>query len=234
MPTILEGRLAVLHLQRSLLAAEHAKEKEELDERLRFRRQELVKAFPAKREYGDWIDDPELSLLWDRRLSRPACIEPSGRGRRDIARRPKHDIRDYQAHPVGSWVIYTTSEQRARGEIGFVDRNDRVDIHDSRNEFSILAALQLASEKWGRIGVKGDRAYLETCARLAAVHGFKIGNPGLQETILKYRRMINEQQSERKVKEVALTTQSGPPGSRSSTHEVRGRSKARRGGYDPW
>ena len=228
-----EGQIAALHLQRSLLAAEHAKEKEELKEIFRLRRQKLVDTLPAPREYGDWIDDAELALLWNRRRSRPACIEPSERTTLLTARRRKHDIRDYHGRPVDDWVIYATNEQRARGEIAFVDRNERIDIHDSNSEASILAALQLSAEKWGRFGVRGDGAYKETCARLAAEHGFRIKNPELQQSILEYRKELSKRQAkERRKERVGLTPKSVPPGSPAPTPRVPDSSKGRRGGYD--
>ena len=229
-----EGQLAALHLLRSLLAAQHAKEKEELKERHRIRRLALVDEFPRCREYGDWIEHPELALLWDRRLSRPAGIEPSARARLEDVGRITHDIRDYHGRLVGDWVVYATNEQRARGGIGFVDRNVCIDVHDSKNEASILAALQLASEKWGRIAVRGDRAYLETCARLAAVHDFKIKNPELQQAIVKYRKIISEKQRERRAKRNAPTSKSRSTASRPLTTGSRSPSKGGRGGYDPW
>ena len=229
-----EGQLAALRLQQSLLAFAHAKDKAELKERLRRRRQELIDVFPARREYGDWIEDPELALLWDRRLSRPACIEPSARPTRVGVRRVTYDIRDYHGRQVGDWVIYATNQQRARGEIGFVDRHGHIDIHDSKNEASILAALQLAAEKWGRFGVRGDGAYLETCVRLAAEHDFKIKNPELQMSILNYKRKMSERQRELRTRQVGQSSRADPSGSSPPASRNSGRSKRGRGGYDPW
>nr|WP_172684331.1 LPD7 domain-containing protein [Burkholderia pseudomallei] len=65
----------------------------------------------------------------------------------------------------------------------FVDRGDRIDVHDADDEAAILAALQLSAEKWGSFQVTGSRAYKDCCARLAARHGFTITNPDLQDKI---------------------------------------------------
>ena len=228
-----QGQLAALHLQRSLLAFEHRKEKEELKENVRLRRQALVDAYPRFPEFVVWIQDSELACLWRCRRWRVPSIAPGEGPTHGAVPRLKRDIRDYHGREVDGWVIYSTTEQRARGETAFVDKGDRINIHDSENEASILAALQLASVKWTRLRIKGDRAYRETCARLAAEHGFNIKNPELQETILKYRRTINEQR-ERMATHDALPSRPKPPERLAPTPKTSGRTKAWRGEYDPW
>ena len=190
-----EGEIASLHLQRRLLATEHAKEREELKERIRLPRRTHRDDFPRLPDYSVWIEDPELALLWNRRRSRPPCIEPSANTTRDYVRPLKGDIRDYQGRQVGGWVVYATKTQRARNEIAFVDRARRIDIHDSTTEASVLAALQLSAEKWSRFRVTGDPAFKDMCARLAAKHGIKLANQELRASINRYRMEIEAQMS---------------------------------------
>ena len=215
-----EERLDALHLQRSLLDFRHAQEKEELKENTHLSRRAFQDAYPQFPPFQVWIEDPELALLWEcRRRSRP-CTIPGKEPRRDIVPRLKYDIRDYHPREVDGWILYATTQQRARGETAFVDRGERIDINDSKSEASILAALQLSAQKWGRFAVRGDRGYKDTCARLAAEHGFDLRNPELQASIGKYRRTISERRAkELEAKKASRSAKADPP-------------KRDRGGYD--
>ena len=173
-----EERSAALHLQRSLRAFDHATEKAELRENTRLSRrafQDAYPQFPPSRS-GSKIRNSHCCGT-----AAVAVVHVSCRGkkpRRDTVPRPKYDIRDYHPREVDGWILYATAQQRARGETAFVDRGQRIDINDSKSEASILAALQLSAEKWGRFVARGDRGFKDTCARLAAEHGFDLRNPG--------------------------------------------------------
>ena len=192
-----EERIDALHLQRSLLALRRAQGKEELKENTRLSRREFQDAYPQFPPFQVWIEDSELALLWRRRRRRRRlpCSMPEKETRHDAVARPKYDIRDYHPREVDGWILYATTQQRARGETAFVDRGERIDIDDSKNEASILAALQLSAEKWRRFAVRGDRAYKETCARLAAEHDFDLRNPELQTLIEEHRREISKRRA---------------------------------------
>ena len=153
------------------------------EENTRLSRRAFQDAYPQFPAFQVWIEDPELALLWHRRRRRRPCIMPGKEPRRDTVPRPKYDIRDYHPREVDGWILYATAQQRARGETAFVDSGQRIDINDSKSEASILAALQLSAEKWGRFVARGDRGFKDTCARLAAEHGFDLRNPELQTSI---------------------------------------------------
>ena len=87
--------------------------------------------------------------------------------------------------------MYYTREEIPDGPhqpVSFVDQGKRINVHEWRDEDVTLAALQLASQKWGHITVNGNDEYKAMCARLAAEHGFNLSNPELQETIDEMRR----------------------------------------------
>ncbi|MFW8584676.1 LPD7 domain-containing protein [Rhizobium beringeri] len=44
----------------------------------------------------------------------------------------------------------------------------------------VLAAMQVASRKWGSLTINGTDSYKALAIELAAEHGFKITNPELQ------------------------------------------------------
>ena len=188
-----EGCIAALHVARSLLAAMHASQRAELREQQRRRREALRAACRTSPDYAAWIDDVELALLWRSRHRLHCAIEPAPSARPDIGQRARGDIRDYQAREVDGWVLYTTPSHRARGEVAFVDRGECITLHDGAREASTLAALQLATAKWGAIVVTGDDAFKRRCARLAAEHGFTVVNPELQDAIRTHREALAEQ-----------------------------------------
>lgn len=75
---------------------------------------------------------------------------------------------------------------RFRGPDGrgaFFDTGRRIAVDAWQDQTAVLAAMQLASEKWGEFTVYGPLEYQRLCARLAAEHGFRIKNPDLQAEI---------------------------------------------------
>ena len=95
---------------------------------------------------------------------------------------PPRDIRAF-AHTVrGQDVVYTSAAGAS-----FVDRGRQIDVNTDHDKTAILAALQLASQKWGEVSISGTDEYKATCVRLAAEHGFRIKNLELQEAITQAR-----------------------------------------------
>ncbi|CAJ6511045.1 relaxase/mobilization nuclease domain protein [Burkholderia pseudomallei] len=175
-----------LNALRSVLAAEQAAMRLRMQERQsgeRRRFQERFRPFPG---YEEWLrveESHQAADEWryrDHELDEiPARIVGDIRVDPDETRRRK-DLRDFVAEIHGDRVAYHLA---GRVSPAFVDRGDRIDVHDADDEAAILAALQLSAEKWGSFQVTGSRAYKDCCARLAARHGFTITNPDLQDKI---------------------------------------------------
>ncbi|WP_083638074.1 TraI/MobA(P) family conjugative relaxase [Caballeronia sordidicola] len=99
-------------------------------------------------------------------------------------------IRNYVAHIHGREVHYSRRdavESASSGSgfavVAFVDKGREIEVHDSHSDDSLLAALELAAQKWGEFSVSGSDDYKARCAALAVEHGFRIVNPELQERI---------------------------------------------------
>ena len=75
----------------------------------------------------------------------------------------------------------------------FVDKGREIDIFDWRNRECVLAALQLAAQKWGSFRVTGNDEYKAMCVQLAVEHGFRISNPELDESIQQERQRTRQQ-----------------------------------------
>ena len=192
-----DGLLRALYLQRSLLAAEHAKEQAALEEKRRRARAACMAEHPPWSDYPTWVRDRALAFLWRDRAREHPALEPESSPDEAPTARGAYDIRDYQGREVGDWLIYATREQHARGEVAFVDRGRRITLHARDDiEAASRAALQLAAAKWGRMRARGSLAHRERSARLAAELGITLTNPELQELIEAHRREIAERREQ--------------------------------------
>ena len=172
-----------LNAMRSVLAAEQAAQLAELREKRRRAREERRRRFPPWPTYEVWLRDrgqPNLAARWRHQSSPVPCFE----GDRPVPAVP-HDIRAYEARILGAHVQYRHRDTPDR--VAFTDVGQRIYVHDARSHDAVLAALQLAAQKWGRFRVRGPEAIKDRCAKLAAMHGFQITNPELQDRIRKAR-----------------------------------------------
>ena len=67
--------------------------------------------------------------------------------------------------------------------LAFIDKGKELEIGDWKNRETVLAALQVAAEKWETVSINGNAAYKETAAQLAVEHGVTITNPEMQDRI---------------------------------------------------
>lgn len=174
---------------KSILAAQHAAQRAELQDRHRRERAELRQAYPRFLDYEAWLRvemSPKAAEQWRRRLSEPDQVH----GETYDPPRPR-DIRDFTAYvaPSSTAVMYRR-QSAPGGAASFIDHGSRIDIQDSVDRDTVLAALQLSAQKWGRFEVTGSDAFKATCAALAAEHGFQLTNAELQERIAQERQRI--------------------------------------------
>jgi len=181
------GRGTDWNARRSILAARQAAERAILRERERWERAWLSARWRARfPAYADWLREstpPAGIAPVPRRRARIVGIEAGAEG---LA---PHDIRAFVAIVYGRRVDYRHRES-ATGAPAFVDRGGEIAIADGRDRPSVLAALQLAAQKWGAFQVEGDADYQALCVRLAAEHGLRLGNPELQGALRQARRAL--------------------------------------------
>ncbi len=174
----------------SVLAARHAVAKIELRELQTLERKKLGNQYAGWLNFELWLESESLSVEaqgW-RYRSNLTGVPNSIHG--DI-QEPciNHDLRDFSAHVLGTQVHY---QHIIRGDIGFIDRGRSIVLPTSIDSDTVLAALQLAAQKWGQFTVNGSQEYKSTCVLLAATYGFKILNPELQDKILTKRDFSNK------------------------------------------
>jgi hypothetical protein len=68
------------------------------------------------------------------------------------------------------------------------------------DEGSVLAALQLASQKWGAVQINGSDEYKHLCVGLVAKHGIRVANPELRAEIAALRTDSRPEEGCRKKK----------------------------------
>jgi hypothetical protein len=197
-----KGRGGLLNEARSRLAVQQAVEKIELKERRDRARRLLREKFPRFPRYEEWLRKErgaELAEDWRYRdRGAPASIRSEDQPPADDTLWKEHarDIRDFEAQRRGWDVEY---RRRAKvdpsGNIAFVDRGRKVDVFDHRDRPAVLAALQLAAEKWyGKFEVQGDDRYKRLCVELAVENGWTITNPELQRAVVDERAYRQDRQ----------------------------------------
>ena len=186
-----KGRGDQLNALKSVVAAEHAAEKAALREKQKLQREQLRKQYRPFPDFEQWLREqqrPELAEDWRHRASEPQFMEG------DTSEPPtSRDIRSYMAEVYGNQVHYTCKDEVGRGiGVSFVDRGREIAIYDWRSRDNVLAAMQLAAQKWGGFKVSGSPEYTAMCVKLAAEYGFRISNPELQESIRQERQRIQD------------------------------------------
>lgn len=178
-----KGRGAELNQLRSVMAAKQQGEKLDLRDRQKKERDVLKNQFPYQLpSFKKWLsldgDRESLPLL---RYPEQLVISPSGNNENFSLTRT-FDLRDYSPRlgKAPSRVLYCKNDSNIAD---FIDYGKRIVLAKNFNEASVLAALQLASQKWNGIQINGSQEYKNLCVRLAVEHGFKIANPELKAEI---------------------------------------------------
>jgi hypothetical protein len=87
---------------------------------------------------------------------------------------------------------------RAQGEneAQFIDYGKKIVMAEKCGEDAILAALQLANQKWGGAVVNGSDEYKMKCVKLAIHHNLKLSNPDLARLVEEGRKGMTQWQSQ--------------------------------------
>ncbi|WP_201841392.1 LPD7 domain-containing protein [Microvirga zambiensis] len=125
---------------------------------------------------------------------------PDIEGDRYVEPRP-NSIEGFRSRAKGSEVHYFR-ETLSGEKLAFVDNGKQVKVHDWKDWESVRAALQLSSEKWDGLTVKGNDEYKSMVVSLAAEHGFRITNPELQERIAAERQRLGKPEPVKETAEV--------------------------------
>lgn len=178
-----------LNALRSVTAAEQASARAAMKERHDEERRKLRNEHPPWPCYEDWLRNGGRADSADSyRHGGAASVSVTGLGDHGALATAK-DIRDYQAILRGGFVHYLLRDDKGAGA-AFIDRGRQVEILEL-SDASLLAGMQLAAAKFGKIKLEGDQATLQRCAVLAARNGIQVTNPELQAAILEQRGVVS-------------------------------------------
>jgi hypothetical protein len=182
-----QGKGMELNQRRSVMAAKQKNEKLNLRDRHREEREKLKKRlphqFPGFKRWLSLDDDRELSALY-RYPGQLVLFAAEGNENFTPAFRQNFDLRDYSAFssPRQNGVAYRRNGSPTQ-TADFIDYGKKIVLSKKHDDSCVLAALQLASQKWGAVQISGTEKYKRLCVRLAAEHNFQLANPELEAEV---------------------------------------------------
>ena len=183
-----KGKGQNLNLNRSLFAYFQKTERLRLRERLQEELDEVkasyLQRFPS---YKRWLADQRTELFMLYRYPGQNVLTPEQSGVTQPAPRPV-DLRDYSGRKAGYSVLYCrgnafTADFKDTGKKIILDRK-------KLDETSVVAALQLANQKWGATQTNGSDKYKELCITAAVKYGMKLANPDLAAEVERRRGIL--------------------------------------------
>ncbi|MDR1649180.1 MAG: relaxase/mobilization nuclease domain-containing protein [Synergistaceae bacterium] len=185
-----KGRGGLLNRTRSVIAATQKTEKLNLRDRHGKERGELKKRFPSRfPNFKTWLDTAEndKEALIAFRYPRNGILTDPSEGNKNAA---AFDLRAFSP-TLGNkgGVAYKTQDSN---EARFVDYGKIIVLSEKCDETAILAALQLANQKWGSAVVNGTEEYKRACVELAIKHNLKIYNPDLAKEVEEGRKRMTQ------------------------------------------
>lgn len=180
---------------RSILAAQQVAEKLDLKVRHQTQRKALKAQFSGFPDFETWLRQaqfPDDADAWRYRHSRWPCLKAM-RSESDMGSTPAppRDIRAFQAHASGRDVHYIKVQAIAGLQTAaFIDRGNHIDICDDLDDDAIVAAMQLAGQKWGAFEIEGSAAFQQRCIDLAARNGIFLANSELQAPLAAAREKL--------------------------------------------
>ena len=169
-----------INRQSSLLAARHAAETALLKKEHRAQRERLRQTSSDLASYESWLRSRNLSGEADSWRHRKNKKQLELHAPHDAHGQKDHEqkgILGFRVQPTANGVKFYSGDGN---QASFVDVGQRIRVY-RQDDDTLLAALQLAQEKWGGVELSGSEAYKRRCAEIAARNSIRIANPELRE-----------------------------------------------------
>lgn len=189
-----KGKGDELNARRSVLAARHALEKDELRARCNALKRKIKEQFGTRFPgYEEWLrkqkKDQEAEL-WRYRNSLPGILSgeffvlpvdtPLG-----------HFQSQIRQTKAGKQVVdYIKNEAR---QVAFTDLGRRISVLDWQDREATLAAMKIAMQKWNSVKVNGGEEFRAMCVELAMQNGIRLHNEDLRQRV---EEMIKERREQ--------------------------------------
>lgn len=151
-----------------------------------------LKRFPS---YKKWLAAQENEKLYELyRYPGKVLLAPKQSSVFDRSKPRSMDLKNYRPRKGGSCVAYC---REGTCTADFSDMGKRILLNeDTLDKTSVVAALQLANQKWGATKITGSDDYKELCVAAAVEYNLKISNPDLAEEVERRRKMMLEKRRE--------------------------------------
>ena len=195
-----KGKGALLNRQRSVTAARQQGEKLDLRDGQKKEMDEFKKKFPRRfPNFKIWLNDKEASS--ESYLSFRYPKQGAMSGIETTGENPIADLRAFT--PVITNKGGVAYKKKDKSEAAFIDYGKKIILSEKTDETAVLAALQLACQKWGGVQLHGSDKYKQMCVELAARHNLKITNPELTKEVEEKRGGIKAQKGQKEQKDMA-------------------------------
>ena len=188
-----KGRGALLNNQRSIMAAKQKGEQLDLADIQKKELEIFRRQFPRRfMNFKTWLEDvqEERTPILDYRYANQGAILANGNGN---ATPVQADLRQFKPRIGGKGgVAYVADGGQTAG---FIDYGKKIVLAKKSGDAEILAALQLANQKWGAADIQGSEAYKQKCVEIAASHNLRISNPDLAAEVEKKRKEREQPQA---------------------------------------
>ncbi|MDR0411546.1 MAG: relaxase/mobilization nuclease domain-containing protein [Treponema sp.] len=177
------GKGSELNQRRSVMAAKQQGEKLNLRDRQKEGRERVKNYFPRQfPSFKEWLsldNDPELSVLY---RYPGQLVLFTAEGSENFTPEQSLDLRDYS--PVfgerRGGVMY---RKKGTNVADFIDYGKKIFVTHNCDESAVLAALQLAGQKWKEVQINGSKEYKRLCVQVAAKHNIRLANPELRAEV---------------------------------------------------
>jgi hypothetical protein len=184
-----------LNRQRSILATKHAYERAVLKEKQAEQRKIFQTHTSAFVSYEQWLRSRKLTgeaEKWRQRKNKRILLLEMPEGAAENEPKDYSGLSDFSMTVTRQGVKF--AHQDNPEAVAFIDTGRLIKIY-SQEDASILAALQLAQQKWGGVQVNGTDEYKRRCAELAVKNGIRVVNPELQSDQQEIQAKISRESS---------------------------------------
>ncbi|MDL2263065.1 relaxase/mobilization nuclease domain-containing protein [Synergistaceae bacterium OttesenSCG-928-I11] len=183
-----KGRGALLNRQRSIMAAKQQGEKLDLADIQKKEIEAFRKSYPRRfKNFKRWLEEGyEQAPILNFRYPNQGAIFGAPLDQNQDTSKAHADLRQFKpAQSSKGGVAYVADGSQ---QAGFIDYGKKIILAENTNDDAILAALQLANQKWGSAEIQGTDEYKRKCVELAAAHNLRISNPDLAKQIEEKRK----------------------------------------------
>lgn len=176
------GRGKELNIARSVLAVKQKMERLNLYDQHNSKRKYLQMKLPKFTSYEEWLRSKILNIDAEKWRHRARYMDDKifFTSINEGTNNKFQDIRGYSANIARNGVVFRSKSNP--NYVAFIDTGRRISVKHN-DDSALLAAMQLAQQKWGSIQLNGSDEYIKKCLILAIQNDIRVMNIELQPEI---------------------------------------------------